>query len=216
MSRIDKKKLLKGLTDLKEIDDRINIKYDKINIINDESKNNNYFSQYRYKSKNVDDTFRKNKPLIPVSYYPSQPKLFYSNSPKLYASINPFSLLRFKEKDIEEDQLNQNPCFNKGYYNKELNFTGNGNYEKCKIYIQKNIEKNNTFKDYQIRTGENSTYILDSLYKQFKFLFYEKTSENIYQLNDNIRYEELKNKVKILCSKQYSHLLAEYSKFNIK
>jgi hypothetical protein len=42
---------------------------------------------------------------------------------------------------IEGDGMYINPCFNKGYFNDELNIIGRGNYTECFNYIDKLVEE---------------------------------------------------------------------------
>mgnify|MGYP007031248557 CR=1 FL=1 len=42
---------------------------------------------------------------------------------------------------IEGDGMYINPCFNKGYYNEEMNIIGRGNYTECFNYIDRLVEE---------------------------------------------------------------------------
>jgi hypothetical protein len=55
------------------------------------------------------------------------------NDKKINKSYFGYEDLRFKEK---KNRLDVNPCFNKGYYNQDLNIAGHGNYTECMIYIK--------------------------------------------------------------------------------
>jgi hypothetical protein len=198
--------------------------------------------------------------------------------------LMPYELFRFKEKssninsadyffpeaiknsttsnkinkdNIDIKTMKTHPCFNIGYYNKDLNFTGSGNYTLCYNLLKedyfsnpKNIsddlvnikeissEENNKtlleqtqvlnksnliISEKNITIGKNSTitkhtrsFLLDNQFKLFKFLFYEKNSENVYRYKEKLQYSQILKKVEHICSKQYSYLIAEMSRFAIR
>lgn len=127
---------------------------------------------------------------------------------------------------VSNSVLNTHPCLNKGYYNKILKVSGDGDYFRCKTFIQdksfnSKFQKksfNSTFLyNFNITpVTANETIILDHQFKNFKFLFYKKQGENIYNFKENLKYEDLKNKTTSICGSQYSRLISDISKFNIK
>jgi hypothetical protein len=198
MSNDQKKYILTCLLKLKDIDNRIPIELEDINVIGD-------YSRFRYKS--------REKPVLSSS---ANGGVYYPDSYSSFSNIDPFSLIRFRQVNNEEDNsVLINPCFNKGYYNKELNFTGIGDYDQCYSFITDELNQNKTIlKDYIYNTV-NNTLNLDSQFKQFKFLFYEKYGENIYKYKENITYGGLKEKIRTLCNKQYSYIIVEYAHLHV-
>lgn len=163
-----------------------------------------------------------------------------------------------KEKlrtSLQDKKIRNNPCFNKGYYNKDLNFTGSGNYTNCYEFIEKyilteeanryssklkkqnkdlqsaqdtkypqglNLTKNNPKRiskhlnsSSTLAQSDKSIY-LDNQFKNFKFLFYEKDDTDSLVFNERMPLGLLKEKVKDICEKQYSRILADFTKYNIK
>jgi len=131
--------------------------------------------------------------------------------------------------------FNYNPCFNLGYSDNKLKLIGTGNYTECYNFIKNDLELSKKMNKTQFlnNLNKNLTEItLDKEFKNFKFLFYENkvdglnisdpanyfdisTSKN-YQFNEKIEYSQLKKKIQKICSLQFSHILAEYSKFTSK
>jgi hypothetical protein len=151
-----------------------------------------------------------------------------------------FGFFRFKEKEEENNSDKaknmitkmSHPCFNKGYFDSEMNFIGSGNYAECYNSIQisySHLGKSKNYEELLAMVQSNSThsqgdrnFTLGADFKQFNFLFFEKTkqhnnqSNEIYIHKEHLSYENLKSKVKSLCSMQYSKLMAELSKFQLK
>jgi hypothetical protein len=125
-------------------------------------------------------------------------------------------MFRFKElNNVNNGTMIYNPCFNKGYYNKELNLTGSGDFNQCYRFINEELKDTDNGDNHHIHIRYNNTIFLDSQFKQFKFLFYDNSQDNIYKLKDQIKYKELRNKVETLCSYDFSALIIAYSRFHI-
>jgi len=147
-------------------------------------------------------------------------------------------------KNLLEKNIKIYPCYNKGYNDKKFNITGSGNFTLCQEYIenflnQDKIEqinlkimkkklflteinkKGNLINEKEEENVFNSTksnYIyLENHFKIFYFLFFENDEQNnILKFNEKIKFGDLKQKVKNICQKQYSNIIEDLSKFNIK
>lgn len=123
-----------------------------------------------------------------------------------------------------KNKIKANPCFNKGYYDKELNFAGSGNFDSCIEYIKININASVQFSNDTIfrKSSEKNLFsvTLGKDYKNFKFLFYEKDFKdidgNVYKYKEMMNFINFKNKTREFCAQQYSYIIAEYDKFKVK
>lgn len=95
----------------------------------------NYFAGMRFKELEGNSKEYTNKNLKKISK---------EKSSKIEKNLSKKNLIKSHKDILRENiiiKIKENPCFNKGYYNKDLNFTGSGNYTNCYDYIQKFIFK---------------------------------------------------------------------------
>jgi hypothetical protein len=162
--------------------------------------------------------------------YPNQlNKNNYSNfrfrevRPKETDKIEKSYLTSEKKVGNSTSNYQQNPCFNKGYYDKDLNILGTGDYSKCYRYIVSNFADDVKNSNFTVSSFDQNSdcnqkecrIILGKEFKKINFLFYQKETENHFKFNEEMKYVDLKNKIKNLCSLQYSHLLGKISSFHI-
>jgi hypothetical protein len=152
-------------------------------------------------------------------------------------NIKDFNKTLTEKTKINSDphSFNYNPCFNLGYSDNQLKLIGTGNYTECYNFIKNDLELSKKMNKTQFlnNLNKNLTEItLDKEFKNFKFLFYENKVDGLnisdainyydisptknYEFNEKIEYSQLKKKIQKICSLQFSHILAEYSKFTSK
>lgn len=195
----------------------------------------NFFSGFRFKEK------EKNKEI-------EKEKEKEKEKPKK-------QILKEKLKSsLQDKKIRNHPCFNKGYFSKDLNFTGTGNFTDCykfigKLILKEDLEKvtakinkyrnllsvknkNNTNSQLKNETlnsqfnktdvdnnnnNNNNFVFLDNQFKNFKFLFYEKNgTDRVLVFKEKMQFGLLKQKVRNICEEQYSYVIADFTKFNIK
>lgn len=127
----------------------------------------NLYGNYPYNQNNFENS-KIERDLITSQYNRNSANNFFDEN-----HLKFFDGFRFKEKEIsvkikekttdnnkkeiirekfknsfQDKQIRDNPCFNKGYYNKDLNFTGSGNFTNCYEFIENLISKDDLEKVY--------------------------------------------------------------------
>lgn len=100
---------------------------------------------------------------------------------------------------IQKDIMFPNPCYNKGYISKTKRTIGIGNYSQCFLA---NLHKQKAIINSNLRINSNYTLLTQTEKKLVQILFPN---------NNNFTYTELREKVKKICSMEYSSITQEYS-----
>jgi hypothetical protein len=160
--------------------------------------------------------------------YFSQNEIQSLRTNNIRVNTMPFlSDFRFKEKnDMSRISINhiKNPCFNKGYYDPNANVKGTGNFDQCHLYLKNNfyIKQNYTLNevnkdDFSKSQHSNDTKILlGKNFRNFKFLFYQKDSNDTLHFIEDILYSDFVKKVQNICSSPLNDLVKETKNFNLK
>lgn len=100
---------------------------------------------------------------------------------------------------IQKDIMFPNPCYNKGYISKTKRTIGIGNYSQCFLA---NLHKQKAIIDSNLRINSNYTLLTQTE---------KKLAQILFPNNNTFTYTELKEKVKKICSMEYSSITQEYS-----